>query len=193
MKNIYSNINTACLATLGSENRWWCKFLFIVVFFFSIPVFSQSNHTVSFTNSASDFNALERISAAAGGTDFYITFDQNNLYIGAFKAAGFAATDNLAIYIDTDPQAVSTSGNGSATGKLYNGVTATLPFKADFNVYAEEAVQQANSYSAGWVAFVGPIYSTSPNSREVKIPFASMGNAYALNITTWIGNAGSVY
>lgn len=167
--------------------------MFVVVFFFSIPVFSQSNHTVSFTNSASDFNALEKISAASGGTDYYITFDQNNLYIGAFKVAGFAANDNLVIYIDTDPQAVSTSGNGSATGKLYNGVTATLPFKADFNVYAEEAVQQANSYSAGWIAFVGPSYSTSANSREVKVPFAGMGNPYALNITMWIGNTGSVY
>ncbi len=194
MKHFYSLSGNA---TFGGANffrkRFRYNFAFFVLLFFSNRLFSQSNHTVVFTNSSSDFSALEKISAAAGGTDYYITFDQNNLYIGAFKAAGFAATDNLAIYVDTDPQAVSTSGNGSATGKLYNGVTAALPFKADFNVYEEEAVQQANSYSVGWVAFVGPTYSTSPNSREVKIPFASIGNPYALNITTWIGNAGSVY
>lgn len=196
MKNFYVLFTKAAhLPEIFSVKQCGNKFLFAIFFFFSIPVFSQSNHTVSFTNASSDFNALEKISATAGGTDYYITFDQNNLYIGAFRTLGnFATTDNLAIYIDTDPQAAPTSGNGSATGKLYNGVTATLPFKADFNVYAEEAVQQANNFSAGsWITAIAPSYSTSANSREVKIPFGNMGNPYALNITMWIGNAGSVY
>ena len=167
--------------------------VFVIFLFFSNSVFSQSNHTVVFTNSSSDFNSLEKVSAAAGGTDYYITFDQNNLYIGAFRASGFAATDNMAVYLDTDPNGIPTLGNGSLTGKNYNGVTPNLPFRADFNVYATQSVQEANAYSGSWVVAAGLTYSTSSNSREIAIPFSAMVNPKALNLTMWIGNAGSVY
>ena len=186
--------NTAYFFKMNVLKRSGNRLLLVFALLFSFNTFSQSNHTVNFTNSSSDFNALEKISAASGSTDYYVTFDANNLYIGAFRTAGnFVASDNLAIYIDTDPNAVATSGNGTTTGKSYNGVTATLPFKADFNVYAEESVQQANNYSAGWVAASGITYSTSANTREVKIPFSSMANPKALNITLWIGNSGAIY
>lgn len=194
MKNFYTNSQVVGrLFGMNIPKQLLKKLLCLSCLFFSIHLFSQSNHTVTFSNSASDFNALEKISASSGGTDYYITFDQNNLYIGAFNAAGFASTDNLAIYIDTDPQSVINTGNGSISGKLYNGVTPSLPFKADYNVYVEQSAQQANSYTTSWVSSTGPSYSTSANAREVAIPFASMSNPYALNITLWIGNAGSIY
>ncbi|HET7116518.1 MAG TPA: hypothetical protein VFI29_08510, partial [Hanamia sp.] len=194
MKNFYTNFHTVgYLFGMNTPEKLLMKLLCLSVLFFSLNLFSQSNHTVNFTNSSTDFNALEKISASAGGTDYYITFDQNNLYIGAFNVSGFATTDNLAIYVDTDPQFVTNTGSGSITGKSYNGVIPSLPFKADFNVYAEQSVQQANSYTTSWVTASGPAYSTNANAREVAIPFASMGNPYALNITLWIGNAGSIY
>lgn len=153
---------------------------------------AQSNHTISFSGSSTDFNALERKSA--GNTDYYITFDQTNLYIGAFKTSGnFAADDNLTIYIDTDPQVSANTGNGTLTGMTYNGVRATLPFKADYNIYAEQSAQQANKYSGSWTTILGLVYATGVNYREVNIPFASLSNPYALNITMWMGNAGSIY
>ena len=186
--------NTAYFPKLNFIQLWGNKSLLTFFLLFSLNAFSQSNHTVNFTGSSSDFNALEKISAASGNTDYYITFDQNNLYVGAFKTSGnFVATDNLAIYIDTDPNAVPASGNGTTTGKSYNGVTATLPFKADFNVYAEESVQQANNYSAGWITASGVTYSTGANAREVKIPFSAMSNPKALNIALWMGNSGGLY
>lgn len=155
---------------------------------------AQSNHTVTFSGSATDFNIAERISAAGGNTDYYITFDQNNLYIGAFRTSGnFASDDNLAIYLDTDPQFPANTGNGTQTGMTYNGVTSSLNFKADYNIYVEQSVQQANKYSGSWTTIAGPVYFTGVNYREVKIPFTSLGSPYALNITLWMGNAGSVY
>jgi len=194
MKNFYANsYMVGYLFGMNTPKKILKKLLCLSGLFFSINIFSQSNHTVNFTNSSTDFNALEKISASAGGTDYYITFDQNNLYIGAFNLSGFAATDNLAVYVDTDPQFVANTGNGSITGKTYNGVTPSLPFKADYNVYAEQLTQEANNYSGGWVLSSGPTYSTTSNSREVKIPFSSMGNPYALNITMWMGSAGSIY
>ena len=194
MENFYTNsYMVGCLCGMNAAKQFSIKLFFIILLFFSNNLFSQSNHTVAFTNSAIDFNTFEKNSASVGGTDYYITFDQNNLYLGAFNATGFAAADNLAIYIDTDPQFLINTGKGSLTGKSYNGVTASLPFKADYNVYAEQSAQQANSYSTSWVTASGPSYSINANAREVKIPFSSMGNPYALNITMWIGNAGSIY
>ena len=49
---------------------------------------AQSNHTVSFSGAASDFNTAEKYSAAANSTDYYITFDASNLYLGAFRTSG---------------------------------------------------------------------------------------------------------
>ncbi|HEY5464152.1 MAG TPA: T9SS type A sorting domain-containing protein [Hanamia sp.] len=194
MKEFYLNFFQVYLCRIKIVKQFANKLSLVMLLFFSSHLFSQSNHTVAFTNSTSDFNALEKISASAGNTDYYITFDQNYLYISVFNTSGsFATNDNLAIYIDTDPQSVPISGNGSATGLSYNGVTPSLPFKADYNVYAEQLAQEANSYSGGWIASSGPTYSTTSNSREVKIPFASLGNPYALNITMWMGNAGSIY
>ncbi len=194
MKEFYPNFfQVYYLCRLKKAKRCANKLSLAIALFFSGHLFSQSNHTVTFTNSSSDFNALEKISASAGGTTYYITFDQNNLYIGAFNLVGLAATDNLAIYIDTDPQLVTTTGKGSITGKLYNGVTPTLPFRADYNVYEEQLIQQANIYSGSWVAASGPVYSASVNAREVSIPFSAMANPKALNLTLWIGNTGSIY
>lgn len=171
------------------------KLLFLCLFLFSKNIRAQSNHTVSFSGNASDFNATEKISAAANNTDYYVTFDQNNLYIGAFATAGtFAATDNLAIYFDTDPNATPTSGTGTTTGYLYEGVTGTLPFSANYNVHAQQGVQEARSFIGGWAATIaGLTYFTGTTSREVTIPFSSIGNPFALNIALWMGNTGGIY
>lgn len=167
----------------------------LFAFAISAEVFSQSNHTVTFSGSPADFNAAEKISAASGNTDYYITYDASNLYLGAFRSSGsFASSDNFTVYLDTDPASVATSGNGTTSGQSYNGVTGTLPFTANYNLHVEESTQEARDYSSGWASTIsGPTYNTGSTWREVAIPFSSIGNPDALYLTMWMGNSGVTY
>ncbi|MEI6751865.1 MAG: T9SS type A sorting domain-containing protein [Paludibacter sp.] len=156
---------------------------------------SQSYHTLNFSGSSSDFYTTEKYSAAANGTDYYITFDATYIYIGAFRTSGtFAGTDNLAIYIDTDPNSTPGSGTGTTSGQSYNGVSGSLPFSANYNVHAEQSYQEARSYATNWAGTIsGLSYITNTTAREVKIPFTSIGSPNSLYLTMWIGNAGGFY
>ncbi len=167
----------------------------LVSVFTSENTFAQSNHTVTLSGSTADFNAAERISAAASNTDYYVTFDATNLYIGAFRTSGsFGSTDNLTIYLDTDPNAAPTAGSGTTAGQSYNGVSGTLPFSANYNVHAEESYQEARSDASSWASTIsGPTYHTGSTWREVAIPFSSIGNPDALYITMWMGYASGIY
>jgi hypothetical protein len=149
----------------------------------------QSNHTVTFSGSSGDFSADEKYSASAGSTDYYITFDATYLYIGAFRTSGsFGGSDNLAIYIDTDPNSDPTSGTGTTTGQSYNSVSGTLPFSANYNVHAEQSYQEARSFGSSWGSTISGLnYWTSTTAREVKIPFSSIGSPKALYLTMWMG------
>ena len=166
-----------------------------------LPLFSaslvnaQSNHTITFTGATANFNAAEKISAGANSTDYYITFDASNIYIGAFRTSGtFGTADNLAIYLDTDPNSTATNGTGVTTGQSYNGVTGSLPFSANYNVHAEESYQEARSFGSTWASTIsGVTYFTSTTAREVKIPFSSIGSPYALNLTMWMGYSSGIY
>jgi hypothetical protein len=167
----------------------------LLAFAMSTEVFGQSNHSVSFSGSTSDFNAAEKISAAAGNTDYYITFDGSNLYLGAFRTAGsFASADNFTVYLDTDPESSPTSGTGTTIGHSYNGVTGSLPFSANYVVHAEESVQEARIDTASWSTTIsGLSYNTGSNWREVVIPFSTIGNPDALYLTMWMGQSSAIY
>lgn len=120
---------------------------FLFLFFLligSLKTDAQSNHTVTFSGNASDFNSAEKYAAAANNTDYYVTFDASNVYIGAFRTAGntFGGSDNLAIYIDTDPNSSPTSGTGTTTGQSYNSVSGSLPFSANYNVHVEQGFKR---------------------------------------------------
>ncbi|MBU8882738.1 T9SS type A sorting domain-containing protein [Kaistella sp. DKR-2] len=158
---------------------------------------AQSNHTVTFTGNAADFNVGEKFSAAAGNTDYYITFDATYMYFGAFRTSGtFGANDNLAIYIDADPRnAPTTAGNGSVSGKAYNGVTASLPFKADYSSYTEQGVTDPlNKFNGSWASTgVIPTVFTGTTVREVRIALADLGNPASVYVTMWMGYAGGLY
>lgn len=173
------------------------RLTFSVLLIFGLLNFvqSQSNHTVTFTGASSDFNSAERISASAGSTDYYITFDASVLYIGAFRTSGvFASDDNLTIYLDTDPDTNPSGGTGSTSGQTYNGVSGTLPFSANYNVHAEQSIQEARSHDTGWLNTIsGLTYSTGTTWREVAIPFSSIGTPDALYLTLWMGQSGAIY
>jgi hypothetical protein len=185
---------------MSSQLRSCVKAVFSTGFFVFTLLLSeisvaQSNHTVSFSGSAADFNAAEKISSAAGATDYYITFDASNLYVGAFRTSGvFASTDNLTIYLDTDPNSTPTAGSGTTSGQTYDGVSGTLPFSANYNVHAEQGTQEARSDAGSWASTIsGLSYNTGSTWREVTIPFSSIGNPDALYLTMWMGATNSIY
>jgi hypothetical protein len=157
---------------------------------------SGSNHTVSFTGSSTDFDAGEKFSAAANNTDYYITFDQNYMYFGAFRTSGtFGSGDNFAIYIDTDPRSTTTSGNGTTAGRNYNGVTPTLPFNADYTSYTEQSyTDPINRYNGSWATTgVTPTTNTSTTAREVRIALSDIGNPASVYVSVWMGYSGGIF
>ncbi|MCC6251402.1 MAG: hypothetical protein IT238_02940, partial [Bacteroidia bacterium] len=155
---------------------------------------SGSFHTVNFTGSSSDFDNSEKFSAAANNTDYYITFDQEYLYLGAFRTSGsFGSSDNFAAYIDTDPRSNPTGdGNGTTAGRNYNSVTPTLPFRADYTSYTEQSyTDPLYRYNGSWSSTGNtPTVYTSSTSREVRIALKDLGNPASVYITLWMGYSG---
>ena len=158
-------------------------------------VSAQSPRTVVFTGNASDFNAAELASASSGNVNYYMTYDANTIYIGAFASSGsFNATDNFTIYLDTDPQMTLSAGTGTTSGQLYNGVTGTLPFTANYNVHVEQAYQEARSFGSAWASTIsGPTYFTSSTCREVAIPKSAIGSPYGLYLSMWMGYTNGIF
>ena len=79
------------------------RFSFVVIIFFSVQIFGQSNNTVTFNgNPASDFNSAEK-KWGGDNVDYYITFDSSFLYISAHRVNGstFNLYDHLHFYLDT--------------------------------------------------------------------------------------------
>ena len=163
--------------------------------------FGQSNHTVTFSGSSSDFNAAEKYSAQGSGqnVDYYVTFDASYLYIGAFRtnSSTFGSTDNLAVYIDNVPNATPTTGTagaGTTTGVSYNGVTGALPIYATYAVHVEQSYQEMKTYSSGWGSTnTGINVWTSTTAREVKLAWSSLGSPNSIYLTMFMGYAGGIY
>jgi hypothetical protein len=166
------------------------KKLFTILFLTTFVIaWAQSNHTVTFTgNPANDFNPSEKYTS--GPVDYYATFDATTLYLGAKNNTGgnFGSADVFTIYIDTDPQSTPTAGTGTTAGNLYNGVTPTLPFSANFTIKVEESYNESRAYSGGWGGTTGfETVSTASNAREVKISFANLGNPSSIYLIMWMG------
>jgi hypothetical protein len=173
-------------------------FLLAMALCCAVQLHSQSFRTVTFSGSSTDFNAAEKYTAqgTAQNTDYYVTFDASNLYIGAFRTGGstFGSADNFTVYLDTDPASPASGGTGTNVGQSYNGVSGTLPFTANYNVHAEQSYQEARSFGSSWASTIsGVTYWTSTTAREVKIPFSSIGSPDALYLTMWMGYANGFF
>jgi len=120
-----------------------------------------------------------------GSRDWYMAWDDNNLYI-AVDANGNANTDELAIYIDTDPQTPA-NGGSNANGALggignFDGNNyGRLPFRANFAAFIRNEYHQHRTHngSGGWNANVDNSASiqktTSGNVQEIAIAWSLMG------------------
>lgn len=81
-----------------------------------------------------DFAAGDQVPGTSFST-WWFTSDENNLYfaIDAPDVSSGSPTKFVVLYLDTDPQAAPLSGNGTATGVLYNTQQPNLSFNADFH------------------------------------------------------------
>ncbi|MFZ4521018.1 MAG: T9SS type A sorting domain-containing protein [Bacteroidales bacterium] len=182
------------------KNLHFARFFFIILlitcFLSGNTLRAQSNHTVIFTGNSTDFNTAEKFSAAAGNTDYYISFDATYMYFGAFSTSGsIAASNNFAIYIDTDPRNTLASGNGTTSGRAYNGVTPSLPFNADYSSYTEQGyTDPLNKYNGSWATTgVTPFVWSGANYREVRIALSDLGNPASVYVSVFMGYAGGIY
>ncbi|HFD39500.1 MAG TPA: lamin tail domain-containing protein, partial [Anaerolineae bacterium] len=131
-------------------------------------------HTITVDGDTSEWSPDDMMETDNGG-DLYITWDENNLYIGL----GNVNVDDdgvFFIYLDT------TTG-GSTTSMTWNG-THTLPFAADYGM----AVDADNnigwlSWNSGtsswdWNAWPGSKYVgwSGNQTTELSVPWTSMGS-----------------
>lgn len=166
-------------------------------------VYSQSNHTVTFTGNASDFNAAEKYSAALNNTDYYTTFDATYLYLGAFRTGGnvFGDYDHFTVYLDSDPQTTLTSGTGSTTGVDWDANTPTLPFTANYRIVIRPVSSGESFYSSysgsawttGGVNSMGWTKSTSTTALELRIPWTDLGNPSQVYLTNYMSYNGGFF
>ncbi len=118
--------------------------------------------------------------STGSGQNWYMTWDDNNLYVGITNAnLGEAAV----IYIDKNPISPVNGGdnsNGNLAGFNYDNTSfSSLPFRADFVTYFKDGYREfrtANG-SGGWssqTAFFGSYASGPGNVRELSIPWSNI-------------------
>ena len=178
------------------------RFSFVLTFLLlSVLVKAQSNvgtaSQITLSGSSSDFTNAGYVGYTDQGTNsvtYYIGYDNTYLYVGAFRNTSMGSTDNLTVYIDTDPNSSPTSGTGTTSGQSYNGVTGSLPFTANYNAHVEQSYQEMRSYGSSWGSTIsGYNVWTTGTCREIRIPLSSIGNPVSLYVTAWMGYAGGSY
>ncbi len=144
------------------------------------------NGAVNGTNGAS-WESDEQQATSTAGVDFYLTWDDTNLYIA--WVGGNKAQQHI-LWIDTDPQPTPTDGSGSTATFAYGNVTATLPFTGNFFVniqdnYNEYRNHIGGSWSGGTSGALTVAASGTTDDIEAVIPWNT--------ITSGNGKPSSIY
>jgi hypothetical protein len=118
--------------------------------------------------------------STGSGQNWYMTWDDNNLYVGITNAN---LSEAAVIYIDKNPISPVNGGNdsnGNLAGFNYDNTSfSSLPFRADFVTYFKDGYREfrtANG-SGGWssqTAFFGSYASGPGNVRELSIPWSNI-------------------
>lgn len=173
--------------------KYFVTILFLLIF--TSFLFGTTFHTITI-DGTNDFSSDETFTTTSTGYTTYITWDQNNLYIG-YEGADINAGINpqykwILIYFDTDPQTTPTSGTGTTVGQLYNTQQPNLPFSANFhfrwkgdNSYTNMGKWTGSSWDYG----AGSGYWSGSHVRsgtyiEFSFPLSDLGNPSQLYICT---------
>jgi hypothetical protein len=140
---------------------------------------------------------------ASGGTTWYMTWDDTNLYIGIANAT---LGEGAVVYIDMNPILPingGTDADGNLAGQPYDNTNfAALPFRADFVTYFKNGYREYRTATGGgiWSApttFFGAYAEGAGNVRELAIPWTAIAAAGRPAAFTWYGyvtsGAGFVY
>ena len=133
--------------------------------------------------------------------DWYMTWDDNNLYVGITNAN---LSESAVIYIDRNPVSPVNGGSdadGSLAGFNYDNTSfAALPFRADFVSYIKNDYREfrRSNGAGGWsnsTAYFGNFAdSFSGNVREIAIPWnditAGGGRPASFNFFGYLTSSG---
>lgn len=166
------------------------KLLLPVIVFATLNV-AQTYHTITLDAVLNDWNNSAEQYTAPGSqnVNWYFTWDNSNFYLAAERTFGstFGDTDALTIFIDTDANLTPINGTGSTTGISYQGVTATLPFSANYSARIERSYKQADRWNgSSWTTLSNSILDFNNGDtrtiREVSIPWTEIGNGTKPNV-----------
>lgn len=125
---------------------------------------------------------------------FFLTWDETYLYVGVSGHTNF--NDAIVLYMDIDPQVPVNSGsnsNGTLTGINYDGVTPTLPFRADFFAYVKSDYDdyKTDDGSGGWGTSTTNSLTKNFNAGndvgEFRIPWSAITGSAKPSSFNWIG------
>jgi hypothetical protein len=118
---------------------------------------------------------------ANGGTTWYMTWDNTNLYAGV---SGAAVSEGAVLYLDKNPVTPINGGansNGTLAGQGYDSASfAALQFRADFVSYFKSGYREYRSAdgSGGWsgaTSGFGTYADNGSSVRELAIPWSALG------------------
>ncbi|HEY0070636.1 MAG TPA: CSLREA domain-containing protein, partial [Chloroflexia bacterium] len=116
----------------------------------------------------------------SGGQTWYVTWDENNLYVAVTNAN---IGEGAVFYLDKDPLPTpngGTNANGTLVGQEYdNTKLASLPFRADFVTYFKNGYREYRTAdgAGGWstqTANYGAYADNGTNTRELAIPWSAI-------------------
>ncbi len=136
------------------------------------------------------FTVNESFPTTTGGFGAFITYDDQNIYVGYSGTDIDSGSDTIwvQVFFDVDPG----SGNGATTGEVYNTLQPGMPtgFGADyyFRWLANEATIDVRQFSGGvWGASTAaPVTVKSGTFVETSIALADLGNPTRLGVTALI-------
>jgi len=143
----------------------------------------------------------------SGGTNWYATWDDTNLYLAVENAN---IDEAAVVYLDTNPlentdAGTQTNADGNLQAQLYDGTNGALPFRADFVVYFKNGYHEfrAADGTGAWSAptsntlTVATSVATGSGIRELKIPWTTIraaGRPTSLQLLGYVtSGSGFVY
>lgn len=144
--------------------------------------------TIDGTN---DFSADESFPTTSASFAAYFSWDASNLYVG-YRGPDFAGTSStrwLLVYLDDG------SGNGAATGQVYNTQAPAFPNGLRPTHYLrwrlDGTFSSVEAYAAGtWTTVAGGGLTASRNGDfvELSVPWSSVGNPTVALVTAFVLN-----
>jgi hypothetical protein len=164
------------------------KFFTVLLVIFILGLAIATTYTTIIIDGLNDFESDEDVSGTSGST-YYITWDANYIYLGAQNdnVDDNSSTKFIYFYIDSDPQPVPNTGNGTTIGLTYNTQQPSLPFTANYhfrwkndNTYTN--LQEYNGTS--WVDGIQTGISAFQSGQyvEFRIPLTSIGSPGQIHI-----------